>query len=401
MKFAEFGLSDGVVEGLDAMGFETPTPIQEQAIPIVLSGKDIIGVAQTGTGKTAAFLLPTMSKIESVDRSKVNALIVVPTRELAMQIDQAVQGLGYFAGISSMAIYGGGDGSEFSQEKIALQDGVDFVVATPGRLISHLNLGYVDFSKINFLILDEADRMLDMGFAADISKIVSFCNPNRQTLMFSATMPDNIFSLAKNILNDPETVKIALSKPAEKVLQVAYPVMDEHKIALITSLLKDKDLKSIIVFSSRKSTVSELTRAMKRKGFNCASISSELDQKDRERVMLDFRNRKIQILIATDVVSRGIDIEDIDLVLNYDVPNDAEDYVHRIGRTARASKSGMAITFITGKEQMKFQKIEKLIEMEIMKMKVPPEIGPTPSYNPRPERSKGKFHGKRNFKKRR
>lgn len=394
MNFSDFKLSDGVMEGLEAMGFETPTPIQEKSIPIILEGKDVIGIAQTGTGKTAAFLLPTMSYIQNNPGDHIHALIVVPTRELAMQIDQAISGFGYFAGISSMAIYGGGDASEFSQEKKALKEGVDIVVATPGRLISHLNLGYVDFGKLNTLILDEADRMLDMGFHQDINKIVSYCNDDRQSLMYSATMPSNIYSLAKKILNNPETVSIALSKPSEKVLQVAYSVNKNQKMGLITSLLKGKDLRSVIVFTSRKSTVSDLSRDMKRKGFNCAPISSDLDQNKREEVMLNFRNRKTQILIATDVVSRGIDIEDIDLVLNYDVPNDAEDYVHRIGRTARASKSGMAITFITPDEQYKFNNIEKLIEMEIVKAPVPPELGPTPEYNPRAAKPSG---GNRNF----
>lgn len=385
------------MEGLEAMGFEKPTPIQEKSIPIILEGNDVIGIAQTGTGKTAAFLLPAMSKIQDNPGDHIHALIVVPTRELALQIDQAIQGFGYFAEISSMAIYGGGDASEFSQEKKALTEGVDIVVATPGRLISHLNLGYVDFSKLDFVILDEADRMLDMGFYADITKIVGHCNDDRQSLMYSATMPDNIYTLAKKILKNPETVSIALSKPAEKVLQVAYSVFKDQKIPLITSLLDGKDLQSIIVFTSRKSTVSDLYRAMKKKGFNCAPISSDLEQTEREKVMLDFRNRKIQILVATDVVSRGIDIEDIDLVLNFDVPNDAEDYVHRIGRTARAEKSGMAITFITPDEQHKFAKIEKLIEMEVLKAPVAEELGPTPEYNPRPPRGGGnkKFYGKR------
>jgi len=393
VNFSDFKLSDGVIEGLEAMGFEKPTPIQEKSIPIILEKKDVIGIAQTGTGKTAAFLLPTMSYIQQNPSDHIHALIVVPTRELAMQIDQAIQGFGYFAGISSMAIYGGGDASEFSQEKKALTEGVDIVVATPGRLISHLNLGYVDFKKLDCLILDEADRMLDMGFYADITKIVGYCNDDRQSLMYSATMPDNIYTLAKKILKNPETVSIALSKPSEKILQVAYSIYKDQKIPLITSLLKDKDLKSILVFTSRKSTVSELNQVMKRKGFNCAPISSDLEQNDREQVMLDFRNRKIQILIATDVVSRGIDIEDIDLVINYDVPNDAEDYVHRIGRTARASKSGMAMTFIIPDEQFKFAKIEQLIGSEIVKSPINPEIGPTPPYNPKAPRKGGGYRG--------
>ena len=403
MKFSEFNFSEGVREGLDAMGFETATPIQAEAIPVISSGKDIIGIAQTGTGKTAAFLLPVIDALSKESVKGVGCLIVVPTRELAIQIDQAIQGFAYFAGISSLAIYGGGDGSEFSQEKQALSEGCDIVICTPGRLISHLNLGYADFGQMKYLILDEADRMLDMGFLADISKIVSFCPESRQTLLFSATMPDNIFKLSESILNDPEKVQIALSKPAEKVLQVAYSVRNEDKKALLANLLEGKDLKSIIMFSSRKSTVADVNRHMKKKGFRCGPISSDLAQEEREAVLLDFRNRKIQLLVATDVVSRGIDIDDIDLVINYDVPNDAEDYVHRIGRTARASKSGMAITFISPDDQQKFHRIERLIEQEVMKVPVPEHIGPTPEYNPKSRHGgkKRKFYGRKGPKKRR
>jgi ATP-dependent RNA helicase RhlE len=398
MKFSDFGLADGVMEGLDAMGFEKPTPIQEQAIPLAIAGKDVIGVAQTGTGKTAAFLLPVMSKISQSPDNNINALIIVPTRELALQIDQAIQGFGYFAGVSSMAIYGGGDGAEFNAEKKALMTGADIVVATPGRLLSHLSLGYADFSKIDFLILDEADRMLDMGFYADIMRIVKHCNVERQSLLFSATMPPDILKLTRSILKNPSEINIAVSKPAEGVMQCAYSVFNKQKVPLLAHLLRGKDLQSVIVFSSTKRMVAEIARSLQRQKFNCDAISSDLEQDDREKVMLGFRNRTIQILVATDVVSRGIDIEDIDLVVNFDVPGDAEDYVHRVGRTARASKTGIAITLINPEDQGKFAKIEKLIEMEIRKLGVPEQFGESPAYNPNAgnrSREKRPFHGKK------
>lgn len=376
------------------MGFESATPIQEQAIPLALEEKDVIGIAQTGTGKTAAFLLPTVHRILSEPaEGKIRALVIVPTRELAVQIDQALEGLAYFTGVSSIPIYGGGDGSEFSQEKKALKSGVDVVIATPGRLISHLNLGYVNLKDLDVLILDEADRMLDMGFHKDIMRIVDQVGTDRQTLMFSATMPSNIMTLVKTIQKDPVTVKIALSKPAENVLQVAYSVFDEQKPKLLVELLKGKDLTSVIVFSSTKKNVSRLNGVLKDKGVSCAAISSDLEQKERENVLLQFRNRKIQVLVATDVVSRGIDIDDIDLVVNYDVPGDAEDYVHRIGRTARASKSGVGITFIGPDEQQKFKKIEELIGSEVRKLAVPEHLGAAPEYNPRAQKPRHKGRG--------
>jgi ATP-dependent RNA helicase RhlE len=381
--FKDFKLHPDVHEGLTAMGFEKPTPIQEQALPIILEGKDLIGIAQTGTGKTAAFLLPAMTRILAGDRKGIGALIVVPTRELAIQIDQAIEGLGYFGGLSSMAIYGGGDGADFNQEKKALTSDTDIIVVTPGRFMSHLNLGYVDLSKILLFILDEADRMLDMGFHQDIMRIVKECNPDRQTLLFSATMPTNIRQLAKQIQKDPEQINIALSKPAEGVLQGAYVVFDHQKPKLIAHLLSGKNLKSVIVFSSTKKGVNDVYRILKQSGLNCASISSDLEQTQREQVMLDFKNRKTTILVATDVVSRGIDIDDIELVINYDVPNEAADYVHRIGRTARAEKTGVGLTLISPHDQGKFLKIEELIEQEIRKLKVPDELGDVPAYDPK------------------
>lgn len=396
IKFWDFPLNDDVLDGIDAMGFDTPTPIQAGAIPVVLSKRDVIGIAQTGTGKTAAFLIPTMHRLmENPDRKGVGALIIVPTRELAVQIDQAVQGLSYFTGLSSIAIYGGGDAREFSQEKKALTEGVDIVIATPGRMLSHINLGYVPLAQLPMLILDEADRMLDMGFYNDIMRIINQTNEERQTLMFSATMPDNILFLTKQILKNPETVNIALSKPAAGVQQGAFSVFSNQKEAVLVDLLKSEDWKSVIVFASTKKEVSSINRRLQKSGVNCAEISSDLEQKERERVLLEFRNRKLPVLVATNVVSRGIDIDDIEMVVNFDVPQDAEDYVHRIGRTARASRKGRAVTLISPDEQIKFFRIEQLIGNEVPKLDPPASVGDTPAYDPRPSK-KGRGGGNRN-----
>ncbi len=390
LPFKELPLCDAVQDGLDAMGFEVATPIQSLAIPPTTEGKDVIGIAQTGTGKTAAFLLPTMHNIyESEGGDHIKCLIITPTRELALQIDQACEGFGYFSGTSSVAIYGGGSGSDFDREKNALTTGVDIAIVTPGRMLSHMNLGYVDLSKIQVLILDEADRMLDMGFLGDINRITEHCNPNRQTLLYSATMPERINKLATTMLKDPVTVQIALSRPAEKVMQVAYPVHDDQKPKLLVSLLKDRGLESVIVFSSRKRSISIIARSLSKAGLNVGSISSDLDQKDREDVMRRFRNRKVHVLVATDVVSRGIDIDNIEMVINYDVPPNEEDYVHRIGRTARAGRGGVGITLITPGEMRNFSKIEKLIQMEVRKEPLPTELGEGPKYDPNAPSDRG------------
>ena len=390
IPFKELPLCDAVQDGLDAMGFEVATPIQSLAIPPTTEGKDVIGIAQTGTGKTAAFLLPTMHNIyESEGGDHIKCLIITPTRELALQIDQACEGFGYFSGTSSVAIYGGGSGSDFDREKNALTTGVDIAIVTPGRMLSHMNLGYVDLSKIQVLILDEADRMLDMGFLGDINRITEHCNPDRQTLLYSATMPERINKLATTMLKDPVTVQIALSRPAEKVMQVAYPVHDDQKPKLLVSLLKDRGLESVIVFSSRKRSISIIARSLSKAGLNVGSISSDLDQKDREDVMRRFRNRKVHVLVATDVVSRGIDIDNIEMVINYDVPPNEEDYVHRIGRTARAGRGGVGITLITPGEMRNFSKIEKLIQMEVRKEPLPAELGEGPTYDPNAPSDRG------------
>lgn len=383
MKFNELTFNPLVIEGIDAMGFETMTPVQEKAMPVIMEGRDMIACAQTGTGKTAAFMLPVLNALMNSEKNgKVKALILVPTRELAIQIDQAIQGFAYFLNISSVAIYGGNDSRNWDMQRKAITSGADIIVATPGRLLQHLNLKYVKLKGVEHFILDEADRMLDMGFFEDIVKISEHLPTKKQTLMFSATMPKNIRVLAKTILHEPHEISIAISKPAEKIVQVAYMVYPNQKIPLVGSLLKDKELTSVIIFSSTKTAVKEMAIDLKRKKFSVEAIHSDLDQKERETILREFRNRKIQIIVATDILARGIDIENIDLVLNYDVPSDPADYVHRIGRTARAEKDGLAITFITEKDQDYFVKIEQLIEREIYKAPVPEELGQTPTYAP-------------------
>ncbi|MBU2649926.1 MAG: DEAD/DEAH box helicase [Bacteroidetes bacterium] len=383
MKFSEFNLDPGLQEGIDAFGFENATPVQEKAIPVILEGKDIIASAQTGTGKTAAFLLPVIDGIiRSGHEDRIQALIIVPTRELAMQIDQQLEGLSYYTPVSSIAVYGGTDGKSFINEKIALTQGAAIVIGTPGRLLAHLNMDYVKLNNLKYLILDEADRMLDMGFFEDIMRIISHIPEKRQNLLFSATMPPKIRELAKKVLHDPLEISIAISKPVDKVLQVAYVMYDRQKVDLARYLLQGKELRSILIFCSTKSSVKQLNRELKNAGMASEEIHSDLEQSEREKVLREFRSRKISILVATDVLSRGIDIEDIDLVINYDVPGDAEDYIHRIGRTARAEAEGVAITFIGEKEQRKFSDIERLLGNEVMKLRLPAHLGETPPYNP-------------------
>lgn len=391
MTFDNFDFAPSLLEALDFMGFKEPSPIQAQAIPLINQNKDLIACAQTGTGKTGAFLLPVLNKIAAnPDRKGVQAIIIAPTRELALQIDQQVEAFGYFLGVSSIPVYGGGDGASFDQQKRAFTKGVDIVIATPGRLISHINLGYTNFKDVQFLILDEADRMLDMGFFNDIMSVVKKLPPKRQTLLFSATMPAKIRELAKKLLRNPAQINIALSKPAEGVVQGAYLTYPPQKIPLLEILLKGKEEKypSVIIFSSTKKVVKEITQTLKRKKFRVAEISSDLDQKERETTLLDFRSHKVQILVATDILARGIDIKEISLVINYDVPNDAEDYVHRVGRTARADSTGVALTLISPKDQRSFAEIESLIGSEIKKLELPEQLGEGPKYNPTARRPK-------------
>ena len=381
MYFDELDISDDLLDALDAMNFEECTPIQEQAIPKILEGHDLMGIAQTGTGKTAAYLLPVLDELShgNYPQDSVNCIIMAPTRELAQQIDQQVEGFAYYLdGVSSVAVYGGNDGIRFEQERRGLELGADIIIATPGRLISHLNGGHIDLKKVSFFILDEADRMLDMGFYDDIMKIASYLSDKRQTIMFSATMPDNIQKLAQNILHNPVEVKIAVSKPAEKIQQTAYICYDGMKDRIVEKVLSDDTLDRVILFASSKMKVKELSITLKRKGFNVGAMHSDLAQREREEMMLAFKNRRISILIATDIVSRGIDIDDIQMVINYDVPRDPEDYVHRIGRTARANRNGEAITLVTPKDWQYLLKIERLIEKEIPKPDLPEGCGEKP-----------------------
>lgn len=397
LKFSDFNFDPNIDEALDAMGFETPTPIQQQAIPKIMEGTDLIACAQTGTGKTAAFLLPVLNKLaKNPDRPfEINTLVIAPTRELALQIDQQVEGFAYFTGVSSLPVYGGGTSNSWDQQKKALTKGADIIIATPGRFISHLNLGYVKLDKVQHLILDEADRMLDMGFFDDIMTIVNKLPKERQTLLFSATMPPRIKDFSSKILNKPEKISLAISKPAEGVLQGAYLTYDNQKVPLLEHLVNGKEnYKSILVFTSTKRMVREIAGSLKRKKFRVQEISSDLDQKDREEALIKFRNHEIQILVATDILARGIDIKDINLVINYDVPQDAEDYVHRIGRTARADTTGVALTLISEKDQRRFKDIEDLIEMEVKKIPLPPFLGEGPVYEPHKKRSSGGRFGR-------
>lgn len=383
MTFSDFGFDSRLLEGIDSWGFTSPTPIQEQAIPLIQKGMDLIGSAQTGSGKTAAFLLPITDRILNAPPGiGIKALIIVPTRELAVQIDQHMEGLSYYTSVSSLAVYGGTDGTAFSREKTALVSDVDMVICTPGRMLAHLNMGYVDFTRLKYLVLDEADRMLDMGFHDDIMRILSHVPKTRQSLLFSATIPQDIRILAKEVLRNPAEINISLSKPADKILQLAYSVYDTQKLPLVKYLLGNTKGRTILIFCSTKSSTKLLSRELKKANLEVQEIHSDLEQKEREKVMLRFRNKEVQVLVATDVVSRGIDVENIDLVLNYDVPHDAEDYIHRIGRTARAEASGVAITFIHPREQGKFAAIEKLLGKPVHKGILPVHFGDAPDYHP-------------------
>lgn len=383
MKFEELDLNYDVLDALDAMNFSECTPIQEQAIPVALEGRDLIAVAQTGTGKTAAYLLPVISQLSDYEHPEdaVNCVVMAPTRELAQQIDRQMEGFAYYMPVSSLAIYGGTDGATYARQQRGLKSGADVVIATPGRLIAHLSMGYVDLSKVSFFILDEADRMLDMGFYDDIMQIVARLPKERQTLLFSATMPPKIQQLAKSILNSPCEIKLAVSKPAEKIHQHAYVCYETQKLPILLSIFKETPPDKVIVFSSSKLKVKELARALKKENFKIGEMHSDLDQDKREDVILDFKSGKINVLVATDIMARGIDIDDIELVVNYDVPREAEDYVHRIGRTARADRDGKAITFISEKEIGKFKRIEKFLEKEVEKVTLPAELGEVPQYS--------------------
>ena len=391
MKFEELDLNDNILDALEDMRFETCTPIQEKCIPEILAGRDVLGVAQTGTGKTAAYLLPILSMIDDggYPRDAINCVIMSPTRELAQQIDQDMQGFSYYLpDTSSIAIYGGNDGNRYDQELKSLQLGADVVIATPGRLISHISMGNADFSRVSFFVLDEADRMLDMGFSDDIMTIAKELPKSCQTIMFSATMPDKIEELAKTLLKNPVEVKIAVSKPAEKIRQSAYICHETQKLGIVKDLFKAGDLKRVIIFSGKKQKVKQITQALVRLGINAGEMHSDLEQAQRDEMMYRFKSGQIDVLVATDILSRGIDIDDIAMVINYDVPRDPEDYVHRIGRTARAERDGRAITFVATDDQRYFQQIERFLEKKIERNALPEGLGEAPEMNVRNTKAK-------------
>ena len=407
MKFEETYLNDNILDALYDMRFEEMTPIQERCIPEILDGHDILGVAQTGTGKTAAYLLPILSMLDdgyadfpdgrSVDFPKdaINCIIMAPTRELAQQIDRAMQGFSYYlSNVGSVAVYGGNDGNRYFQELNALKTGADVIIATPGRFISHLTMDNVDMSRVSFFVLDEADRMLDMGFYDDILKIAKKLPPTCQTVMFSATMPEKIEQLAKTLLKNPTEVKIAVSKPAEKIQQSAYVCYEPQKLGIIESMFKQNDLKRVIIFAGKINKVKDVYRALLRLKINAGEMHSDLSQAERDEMMFRFKSGKIDVLVATDILSRGIDIDDIAMVINYDVPRDAEDYVHRIGRTARADRDGRAVTFVSPDDVRYFQQIERFLEREITKNPLPDGLGEGPEYKSAEPKRRKKWHGK-------
>ena len=418
MYFDELALSDRVLDALWDMHFDTCTPVQEQTIPVILDGHDVISCAQTGTGKTAAYILPLLTNLEydNHDPSKLNAIIMAPTRELAQQIDQQMEGFGFYVPFSSVAIYGGNDSGAWGTQVTGLQKGADIVIATPGRLLSQMNIYDIDFSGVKYFILDEADRMLDMGFYDDIMTIVNKLPKERQTIMFSATMPTNIRKMAKAIMHHPVEVQIAISRPPESIRQMAVDIFEPQKTAFLIRLLgiglqtpdTSEKLKKVIIFVGKKQRVKELTRALRAKHIDARAMHSDLEQKERDEVMLDFRNGKVDVLVATDIVSRGIDVDDIPLVINYDVPRDAEDYVHRIGRTARAANKGEAITLVSPEDKRFFNKIERFLQKVIDRVPLPAELGAAPDSSvcslaaddrkPSSKRRKGGWHAGRNRK---
>jgi ATP-dependent RNA helicase RhlE len=400
VTFQDFNFNEQLFEGIQSMGFTTPTPIQEMAIPVVLNGQDLIACAQTGTGKTGAYLLPVLNHISSTPKHHTSALVLAPTRELAQQIDQQVEGLAYFTGVSSLAVFGGGDGMAYEQQRRGIQNNVNIIIATPGRLIAHLTSGVLKLNHLTHLILDEADRMLDMGFSDDIMKIISYLPKTRQTLLFSATMPGRIRSLAKAILKEPQQINIAISQPAVGIDQQIYRLHDQQKTPLLQLILRDSAYASTIIFASRKEIVKSLYKELKAIKINANAFHSDLEQKEREEILLKFKNKQLPVIIGTDALSRGIDVEGIDLVINYDVPGDPEDYIHRIGRTARAATTGTAITFVNHRDERKLKNIEQLIERPIRLVGLPDELA---SIQPHPvqqhDRSESKNKPNRRFNK--
>ena len=397
MDFYDLDLSDNTLDAIDAMGWPSCTPIQQKCIPEIIKGKDVLGIAQTGTGKTAAYLLPILSMLDEEDfpEESINCVIMSPTRELAQQIDQAMQGFSYYMdSVSSVAVYGGNDGSRYDQEYKSMKMGADVIIATPGRLISHINMGNVDLGKVSFFVLDEADRMLDMGFYEDIISIAKLLPTSCQTIMFSATMPQKIEDLAKNILKNPAIIKLAVSKPAEKIKQMACVCHENQKIGVLKDIFKTYGQKRVIIFSSSKLKVKEINKNLRMHNINSGEMHSDLMQSQRDEVMYAFKTGQVDVLVATDIVARGIDIDDISMVINFDVPHDSEDYVHRIGRTARADHDGIAITLVRGKEVGKFMQIEKFLGHEVDKIPLPKGLGKAPEYKVIEERKRKRDGGK-------
>ena len=391
MYFTDFDFEDEVLDALDAMRFEKCTPIQEQTLQPLMDGRDLIGVAQTGTGKTAAYLLPVLNRLCTGEypEDAINCVIMAPTRELAQQIDRQLEGFTYFMQVSSVAVYGGNDGQRYEQELRGMAKGADIIVATPGRLISHITLGNIDLSKVSFFILDEADRMLDMGFCNDIMTIAKQLPKKRQTMLFSATMPEEIRKLASDLLTDPLQVTLALAKPADGITQQAYICHEGQKLGIINSIFDNESSERVILFASRKTKVKEIARTIRKHGFNVGEMHSDLSQSERDEIMYQYKSRKIDMIVATDILARGIDIDDIRIVINYDVPRDCDDYIHRIGRTARAGTKGRAITFVSQEDQEYFKRIEDFIEQDVPKMEVPAELGEAPAYEPKKKEKRG------------
>ena len=396
MRFDELNLEDAILDGVDFMNFQEATPIQEKTIPVILEGKDIIACAQTGTGKTAAYVLPIINELYkgNYPENAVNAIIMAPTRELAQQIDQQIEGFSYFAPVSAVAIYGGTDGIAWEQQKRGLEMGADIVIATPGRLLSYIKLGNVDLSQVSYFVLDEADRMLDMGFYDDIMQGYKQLPKTCQIIMFSATMPPKIRTLANTILKNPEEIQIAISRPPETIMQTAYICYDAQKLRILEDLFSQSRPQRVIIFSSSKMKVKELAKTLRKMKFNVSEMHSDLEQSQREEVMREFKNGKVDILVATDVVARGIDINDIRLVINFDIPHDPEDYVHRIGRTARGTNGeGLAITFVGKEEQAAFKRIENFLGQTVYKIPIDPQFGEVPEYKPEEKaRKQGRPH---------
>ena len=397
MYFDELPLNDNILDALWDMHFEECTPVQEATIPVILQGRDVISCAQTGTGKTAAYILPLLNNLttDNHDPNRINAIIMAPTRELAQQIDQQMEGFSFYSPFSSVAVYGGNDGNVWDVQKRGLTRGADVVIATPGRLLSHINVYNIDFSAVKYFILDEADRMLDMGFFDDIMKIVGMLPKERQTILFSATMPTELRRLAKTFMRDPVEVNIAISRPPESIHQQALICYDNQKLPFLRTLLLHRKLKKVIVFVGKKLNVKDVYYALRKAGLEARQMHSDLTQPEREQVMLDFRNGKVDVLVATDIVARGIDVDDIPLIINYDVPGDVEDYVHRIGRTARAENSGESITLVNEKDQLFFSHIEQFLQKKIERLPMPQELGEAPAYNPQErQKRRSRYHQK-------